>query len=128
MLVVVGTSGWLLLLLDARLLPDGNIFLFQLLWKGTTDVCHLKMSPAVALHHSSLIVHGHTTHSFHPTPSQATVAQEILLNFEAGLFRSAALKIVWEMSHEFETRNIPRRKIPAAKFPPPHCKRSPEGP
>ena len=43
--------------------PDGNIFLFQLLWKGTTDLCHLKMSPvAAALHISSLIVQDHATH------------------------------------------------------------------
>ena len=73
--------------------PDGDIFLYQLLWKGTTDLCHLKMSPAVALHISSLIVPDHATHRSHRTPSpnaQATVGQENLLNFEAGLFSTAA--------------------------------------
>ena len=48
--------------------PDDNIFLFQLLWKGTTDLCRLKMSPAVVLHISSLIVHDHATHRFHCAP------------------------------------------------------------
>ena len=73
--------------------PDGNIFLFQLLSKDTTDLCHLKMSPAVALHISSCIVHDHVAHRFHRSPSpnaQATVGQDILLNFKAGLFRTAA--------------------------------------
>ena len=78
---------------DALLFPDGNILLFQLLWKGTTDLCHLKMSPAVAL--SSLIVHDHVTHRFN-------------------------LKIVCEISHELETRNILWQNIPAAKSPPPY--------
>ena len=62
--------------------PDGNIFLFQLLWRGTVDLCHLKMSPAVALHISSCIVHDHATHRFQCTLSlnaQATVGQDILL-------------------------------------------------
>ena len=73
--------------------PDGNIFLFQLLCKGTADLCHLTMSPAVALHISSLTVHNHATHRFPRTLSpnaQATVGQEILLNFESGLFRTVA--------------------------------------
>ena len=80
--------------------PDGNLFLFQPLWKGTTDLCRLKMSPAVALHISSLIVHDHTTHRLHRPPSpnaQATVGQEILLNFEAGLCRTGA----WELCGKF---------------------------
>ena len=33
----------------------------------------------------------------------------------------SALKIVWKISYEFEARNIPQRKIPAAKSPHPPC-------
>ena len=56
---------------DALLLTDGNIFLFQLSWKGTTDLCHLKMSPAVALYISSLIVHDHAALRTGPRAGQA---------------------------------------------------------
>ena len=61
---------------DAPLFTDGNIFLFQLLCKGTTDLCHLKMSPAVALHISSLIVHDQATHPpIPPTDSTYLVSK-----------------------------------------------------
>ena len=82
-----------LLFSDALLLLDGNIFLFQLLWKGTTELCHLKMNSAVALRIGTIIGHDHATHRFHYTPApnaQATARPEILLNFEAGIFRTAA--------------------------------------
>ena len=106
------------------LLPDGNIFLFQLLWKGTTDLCHLKMSLVPALHISSLIVHDQATHKFHCTLSlnaQATVAQEILPKFRSGFISHSSRKIVWEISHQMEMRNILRQKIPPESPPPPRC-------
>ena len=36
----------------------------------------------------------------------------------SGFISHSGLKIMWEISHEFEMRNIPRRNIPAAKSPP----------
>ena len=38
--------------------------------------------------------------------------------FRTGCISHRSLKIGWEISHEFETRNASRRKIPASKFPP----------
>ena len=107
--------------------PDGNIFLFQLLWKGTTELCHLKMSPAVALHISSLIVHDHATHRSHPQIPPYPVFKcsgncwtRNFAQFRSRLISLSGLKIVWEISHEFETRNIPcRKKFPPRSRPPP---------
>ena len=67
---------------------DSNISLFQLLWKGTTDLCSGNCS---------------TTN---------------FAKFRSGFISHSGLKIMWEISQEFETRNIPRRNIPAAKPPP----------
>ena len=39
--------------------PDGNIFLFPLLWKGTTTLCHPKVSPTVTQYTSPLVMHDH---------------------------------------------------------------------
>ena len=39
--------------------------------------------------------------------------------FRSGFISHSGLKITWEISHQFEMRNIPRRNNPAAKFPPP---------
>ena len=59
--------------------------------------------------------------------AKATVRQAILLNFDMSVFRTAGLKIVWAVLYEFETRNIPQRKIPAAKSRPPRTVLVPMG-
>ena len=68
---------------------DGNISLFQLLWKGTTDL--------------------YTGNCW----------TRYFAKFRSGLISHSGLKVVWGISHEFEKRNIPRRNNPAAKSPPP---------
>ena len=70
---------------------DGSISLFQLLWKGTTD----------------LYTGNCWTRHF--------------AKFRSGFISHSGLQIVWEISHEFGMRNIPRRNNPAAKSPPPVC-------
>ena len=68
---------------------DGNISLFQLLWKGTTDLC----------------------------PGNCWTRH--FAKFRSGFISHSGLKITWEISHKFEMRNIPQRNNPAAKTPPP---------
>ena len=51
--------------------------------------------------------------------AKATVRQAIFLNFDMSLFWHSGLKIVWEISHKLETRNLSQRKIPVSKSPPP---------
>ena len=46
--------------------------------------------------------------------------------FRSGFISHSGLKMVWEILHEFETRNIPWRKVPAAKSPPPVPQFKPE--
>ena len=70
---------------------DGNISLFQLSWKRTTDLC------------------------------SGNCWTRHFAKFRSGFISHSGLKILWEISHEFETRNIPQRNIPAAKSPPPPC-------
>ena len=70
---------------------DGNISLFQLLWKGTTDLC------------------------------SGNCWTRHFAKFRSGFIFNSGLKIKWEILNEFEMRNIPRRNIPATKFPAPPC-------
>ena len=63
---------------------DGNISLFQLFWKGTTDLC------------------------------SGNCWTRHVAKFRSGFISCSGLKSMWEISHEFETRNIP-----AVKSPPP---------
>ena len=74
--------------------PDGNIFLFQLLWEGTTDLCHLKMSPAVALHISSLIAQ-----RLHYPVSKCSgnFWTRHFAIFRSGFISHCGLKILWEI-------------------------------
>ena len=72
---------------------DSNIYLFQLLWKGTTDLC------------------------------SGTCWTRHFANFRSGFISHSSLKIIWEISHKFAPPNIPRRNIPTTKPrpPPPPC-------
>ena len=68
---------------------DANISLFQHSRKGTTDFC------------------------------SGNCWTRHFAKFRSGFLSHSGLEITWEISHEFETRNIPRRNIPAGKPPPP---------
>ena len=67
---------------------DGNISLFQLSWKSTTDLC------------------------------SGNCWTRHFAEFRSGFISHSDLKITWEISHEFEMRKILGRTIPATKPPP----------